>query len=95
MLDQYGNEIPTDLVSMPDINFLSDEGIKIVANADWYDIYTGENYGFDAWLCVSAKAIDYLSEENIEDCLDRPIKEVLIVNDVLKRWSEEDGFYHA
>lgn len=95
MKDQYKNEMPDDLVSMPSIEFLSDNEIKTVVNANWYDAYDGEDCGFSSWLCVSAKAIDYLSEDAIEDYIDRPIKEILLVNDILKRWSIEDGFYHA
>lgn len=92
MKDQYDEEVPNDLVTMPCITHLDDADIKLVANATWYDVLVdmGDNEEVEI-LCVSAKAIDYLSED---DLCGEP-KEILRVNDVLKRWSEEDNFYHA
>ncbi|HUW45771.1 MAG TPA: hypothetical protein VMW50_08245 [Dehalococcoidia bacterium] len=90
MQDQYGQNIPDDLVRIPDYTHLIDEEIKLVANADWYEVFLADDRTL---LCVSARAIDYLSEEgDFSHCC---IAEILRVNDVLKRWSEEDGFYSA
>lgn len=97
MKDQYGEQVPDDLVLLPEIEHLDESEIKKVVNADWYKVWTAfEGIPF---LMVSAKAIDYLSENNLIDSIgaDVRITEMLRVNDVLKRWDTEygDGFYHA
>jgi hypothetical protein len=88
--DQYGNPVPDDLVTMPSIEFLDDESIKLVDSADWYDVETDQG----TFLCVSAKAVDYLSEDDIEG-YDYKILGVEKVDPPLHRYSDEDGFYHA
>ena len=94
MKDQYGEQVPDDLVLIPDIKHLSEKEIKIVCNVDWYDliVYMGDNETCTI-LCVSAKAINFLDDYLPSG---KPI-EVLRINDVLKRWDVEssDGFYHA
>jgi len=91
--DQYGDEIPDDLVLMPRITYegeviLSDDNIEAIDTADWYEA--------NGMLMVSAKAIDYLSEDDpIDAGIDIAKAEVNYVAHALHRWSEEDGFYHA
>lgn len=95
MQDNMGNEVPTDLVLMPDIENLSDAELIVVVDAVWYDAMVPTGGGCEiALLCVSENAIDSLSCDTIDD-YDGPIHEIMYVNDVLKRWSIEDGFYHA
>lgn len=93
MKDQYENKVPDDLVLIPALIHLSEEDAKKVSKVEWYDVIVYMGDGETATiLCVSAKAIDYLSEEEISG----EILEVLKVNNVLKRWDDENGdFYHA
>lgn len=93
MLDNYGQEVPTDLVSLthgPDA--FTDAEVKAIVNARWYDVV--HSHGED--LAVSFYEVGCLELlEPISNPLgDTPI-EVMQVNEVLKRWSVEDGFYHA
>jgi len=93
MNDGYGNQVDeTQLVILPDINLLNDAGVKIIVNANWYQITLKDGTEFSP--CAVADDIDYLSEcpadpENVG------VTEILLINDVLKRWSVEDGFYSA
>ena len=92
--DQYGGQVDTDkLVLLPDINLLDDAGVKVIANADWYDVFLEDGSIF---LCADYKVIQHLSDCGIADCIaDNKLSEVMRINDVLKRWSIEDNFYHA
>lgn len=94
MKDNYGEQVPDDLVLIPVIEHLDESKIKMVVNADWYDVivYMGDGETCTV-LCVSADAVDFLSEDTLSG---EPV-EILRVNDVLKRWDAEsgDGFYHA
>jgi len=90
MLDNYGEQVPDDLVLMPDISLLIDADIKLVVNVNWYDVILEDE---SVWLCISAKAIDYLEESDPN--FEQPIIEIMRINDVLKRWSVEEGIYHA
>lgn len=92
MIDNYGEKVPADLVLMPDINQLSFDNIKLVVDAIWYDAIVGTDE--IVLLCVSEEAIYSLSCDSL-DAYDTPIIKIMRVNDVLKRWGEEDGFYHA
>ena len=88
--DQYGQPIPEDLVTLPDITELSGTEIRWIDGMDWY-----ETKGI---LMASAKDINYLSEVDPLDAgvdLSDPDVEVLKVDSVLHRWSNENGFYHA
>ena len=81
-------KIPNDLVIIPDIEGLSQGEIILVDMADWYEA--------DKIILVSAKAINYLSED---DPLDAGIVlkncEICYIDGILHRYNEEDGFYHA
>lgn len=95
MKDNYGCEIPTDLVLMPDIEYLNDDDLRLVVDAVWYDVFTGlEPFDDIPALCISSKEINGLCDDSIDD-YDGPITEVMQINEILKRWSIEDGFYHA
>lgn len=91
--DQHGDLVPDDLVTLPDVNALrtlddlSDLEIKAVMSATWYEA--------NGVLLASARSIAYLSEDDPEDSGLDPGQEVLRVDDRLKRYSREDGFYHA
>lgn len=88
MLDNYGEQVPDDLVALTcGIDRFDDKELKIIINARWYEVWHkwGQN------LAVSFDEVAGLIDEPLGDT---PI-EVLRVNEVLKRWSIEDGFYHA
>ena len=91
MNDQYGNKVPDDLVLIDDIDFTPEE-IILIDNVDWYEV---DLYHYQGLLCVSAKAIDYLFEIDPVDEFNSEIKSVNYVSKVLRRYSEQDGFYHA
>ena len=99
MNDQYENKVPDDLVVLPELYRLSESEIKIVVNADWYDVYLDQdpdpNESETIYLMASAKAINYLKNHIDIQELGGIFVDVIIVNDVLKRWSIEDEFYHA
>lgn len=95
MQDNYGNEVNTDnLVLLPDIMLLGDSEIKVMVNAKWYDVIFENGQTF---LCADYFEIDGMAEDSIVGCIEPKggINEIMLINEVLKRWSEEDGFYHA
>jgi len=94
MTDQYGNEIPNDLVCLPDINHLSDEDIKLVDNADWYE---AKHDDVGEVLLVSGSGINWLEESTLEDATGIPHEwcEIARVDSCLHRFNSQDGFYHA
>lgn len=89
--DQYGRPIPDDLVLLPtsgDNWWLWDDEIETVLRVDWYEA--------NDVLLASAKALNGLSEDDpIDAGVDLNRVEVCRVADCLKRYSPEDGFYHA
>ncbi len=87
--DQFGDPIPDDLVTIPSIQDLTDEDIGLIGSVDWYEVITGES----KILAVSAKAIDFLSEDAISEYGD--IDSIDKIGQGLHRFSIEDSFYHA
>lgn len=97
--DQYGKVVPNDLVLLPwDVGSLSGSlrEIKIITRARWYEP------GVPSFrpILASAKELGRLSvlcDDPLDAGLDvnDPQIEIWRVDDALKRWSEEDGFYHA
>ncbi len=90
MNDQYGNKVPDDLIALErGLDGFTDEEVTIIVNAQWYEVW--HSHGQDL-------AVSFSETQGIIDgdypLGDTPI-EILLVNDVLKRWSIEDGFYHA
>lgn len=90
MIDQYGNKIPSDLVALTrGIDRFNEEELKIICNARWYEVY----HSYGRGLAVSFSEIQGIID-NPDSLGGVPIK-ILLIDDVLKRWSIEDGFYHA
>lgn len=88
MKDQYDNDVPSDLVLLPNIEDLTEEGAIVIDIADWYEA--------DGILMASAKAIHYLSEDDPLDAgVDLSKCEIMFVNGILHRYNIIDGFYHA
>lgn len=100
-LDQYAQNIPNDLVTVPDIEVLDENGIKIIESARWYVAHFPN--GHQSCILVSAKEIQYLSEDDpIDSGIDLNDPEIRIdfIQDFLKRHSVQGvrgkrGFYHA
>lgn len=91
--DQYGNDVPNDLVVLDDylVTMLTKEQLDMVDKADWYEVENSDV------ILVSASAIDNLSET---DPLDVGIdlakaESIMLIDRPLHRYSSEDGFYHA
>jgi hypothetical protein len=82
--------IPDDLVLLPaNLDLLNQMDILTVEVATWYETP-------DGFLLASAKEIDYLSESGPSEAgLEFDKSELTVVDDILKRSSLEDGFYHA
>ena len=101
MKDQYGQEIPNDLVVLPfgagpgkdviHFDALEPEEVGIIIKANWYEVV-----GQEGLILASADAIVGWGSDP-EDCwLDiEPETKINRIADPLKRYSWEDGFYHA
>lgn len=103
MKDQYGTEVPEDLVLIPYPKVLDDYGIDhtttdILSRLGWYEL---EEYPGFIFVSASEVKDEVLLDImypigdvfNIEVCkYDRPIA---YISPCLHRFSVEDGFYHA
>ena len=94
IVDQYGNPVPDDLVLLPTssefIKILTEEEIKKIDDADWYEI--------EGMLFVPNSQVGdiVMSDAGPEEFdIDLVAEEVNYINPPLHRFSEEDGFYHA
>jgi len=88
MKDQYGNDVPKDLVNLscgPD-RFDADE-LAIIDDACWYEV----THAWGQDLAVSYTEVEGLIDEPLGDT---PIS-VQLIGRVLHRYNNEDGFYHA
>jgi len=89
--DQYGDRVPDDLVVLGGRPQDYGEGsLRLIERANWYEA--------DGVILVSAREVNYASETDPLDAdvdLSKPGVEIFRIADALKRWSEEDGFYHA
>lgn len=94
--DQYGKPLPKDLVVLEaDPADFDEEQLERLAGIDWWDI--------NGIICVSFEQAEHVvpgmvGEINPADAgidLKDPDIEVYRIDHALKRWSEEDGFYHA
>lgn len=97
MKDQYGNTIPDDLVVPTYQPWLTDEEVKAIMDADWYEEeISGLILVPFSQLPTGISESAYMAPE---DCLDDPIEEmggdIFYIADCLKRFSPEDDFYHA
>lgn len=102
MKDQYGQEVPGDLVVLqfgfdpesPVVHGdpLEPEEVAIITAANWYEVE-----GREGLILASYEAIEGLSELDPLDCgiLDLAGAKINRIADPLKRYSPEDGFYHA
>jgi len=89
------------LIVLPEIEGLTAEEIKLVVNADWYDVYIdmGDEDQPTVFIMASAEKINHLGcikegwDIDLAE-LGGIVKDIVWVNDVLKRWDDEK-FYHA
>lgn len=90
--DQYGGRVPDDFVVLSGRlpQDYTEKDLRMITRAEWYEV--------DGIILVSAREVDYASEDDPLDAdvdLSKPGIEIGRIADALKRWSEEDGFYHA
>lgn len=88
--DQYGDPIPDDLVTMPNVDLMYATDIQAVYESTWYEAVK--------ILLVSAEEIDYLSEgDPLDSGIDLSNPKVVVnkVDRCLHRFSFDEGFYHA
>jgi len=104
MIDQqYGQPVPP-LSLIPCELPSDDDELRQYTDADWYDVYISQDPDEEptVYLMVPDLQINQPDETyyitwdgQVSEDLGGKIVEIMKVNDVLKRWSEEDGFYHA
>ncbi len=98
MIDQYGREIAGPFVLLPKIrDFWDQEEIEFILSLDWYQVETGLSKHLVARVREIGEALESFPFTEPEDTgliinEDTPIS---LVHPVLKRFSMEDGFYHA
>ena len=98
MKDQYDNPIPEDLClleAMP--SDMSKEEIKGIENLNWYCFEGNSPYIFVSYADadkISGLIGSLLADSSSPSCIS-PTKNLLLIDNVLKRWNEIDGFYHA
>lgn len=82
-----------DLVLLPSCsNNLNETEIKTVFDADWYLVTAKMDGNYIEILCAPANQVGNLSEDWLSET---SIIKVVEIDDILKRWSFEDGFYSA
>lgn len=87
-IDQFGESIPNDLVTLPNPKHLNPSSVILIEQATWY---CANNV-----LLVSAREIRFLSQDNpLDSGVDINTVEIIKVSPQLHRWSYEDGFYHS
>lgn len=98
MRDQYGAKVPTDLVVLDlcpkFLNNMFGTNRNTLEHCDWFEPRERKNI-----ILVSASEV--LESTGIS--LDTSVEDVGVdlsegidtINSYLKRWTEEDGFYHA
>jgi hypothetical protein len=102
MIDQYGQPIPPLSLIPCELPYDYDELIQCI-EADWYDVYISQDTDKTSiYLMVSDLQLAWLDEDyyitwdgQTSEELGGKVVEIVKVNDGLKRWSEEDGFYHV
>lgn len=92
MKDNYGKTVPRDLVVLDWFpGDFSDEEIQGITQAKWYESNDPE---FAHWVLCSFKVCG-LENDPIDYGFDLKKHGVSRIPHPLKRWSDEDGFYHA
>lgn len=97
MKDQYGNDVPGDLVVLElDVNLLSEEELNLVGKVRWYEVE-----GHEGTVLISFAEINGLTETDPID-VDINLLDIIFqgktvhrIDDCLKRMNGTDGFYHA
>ena len=88
-MDQYGNPVPADLVTLPDIMDCAAEEYRQVVAAAWYEV--------NGVLLASAAALpDFCEDAPLDSGIDLTDMRLDInyIQDILKR-AGAHGFYHA
>jgi hypothetical protein len=103
MKDQFGNNVPDDLVVLEGewLTLLPDAAIKGIDKLDWYEYRTTS--GASTPLLASAKGIQsaaagiVFDTYSLDDCgfPTAQLEEVQLISPVLHRYSGADGWFHA
>ena len=87
MKDQFGNDVPNDLVVVDSGHFVTKDDIAVILEKNWYEC--------NGFILISSENLDESLYLLPEDC-DLEIKEpIYYIGNILKRWNPIDGFYHA
>jgi hypothetical protein len=94
-VDQYGRPIPKDLFTIPDLRELESEDIERILRTKWWKcrdvLFISEKLsGTKHFSGYSPTLMFGLTMQFQHDALNFEY-----VDDVLHRYSDEDGFYHA
>jgi hypothetical protein len=93
MKDQYDRPVPPDLVLLENVTERVAEAKKI-EELDWYCVgNTGHIFVSDVKVTSVLGSHDFVPLSDVYPIL--PARSVLFIDNVLKRWSLKDGFYHA
>lgn len=108
MIDQYGQPVPSlSLISQEDTLYpefqMSEKERQQYLDVNWYDVYISQkpDEPLNVYLMLPDQDINNPDEDYyitwdgiVSEELGGVIMEIVKVDNVLKRWSEEDGFYH-
>jgi len=93
MRDQYSNPIPKDLILLENTDEALHRGHE-VERLPWYVVGTNRSiYVSDASVTALIGSHDFLPIAEVHPFLRQG--DVLLVDNPLKRWNLQDGFYHA
>lgn len=97
--DQYNNPIPQDLILLnpfSDIDFIERE-LKEIEGLNWYCFEGNKTNHIFVSCSQLEKVLDCIcDEENTPDDISVGKNwNLVIIDDVLKRFNVEDGFYHS
>ena len=91
MKDQYGDDVPGDLVVLDNSEEHNVYGLEAIDVADWYEASTHRGI-----ILVSAKVTQTETDpSDVGIDLAAPNLEIYLIDRPLHRYSVEDGFYHA
>lgn len=101
MRDNYSDPVKTlVLLNQYQVDLNDPCFLKEVTNANWYNVAIDQDGDEPTWYLmadINDPSNEYFVREDgsASSELGGVVVEVMRVNEVLKRWSEEGGFYHA
>jgi hypothetical protein len=93
VLEKWKEQFLRLLVTLPNPKDIDQEDIDEVMRADWFEqdgVLMAQGVSTEAFIGIKC------SEDDPEDSgITLDFEEIIRIDDCLKRWSYEDGFYHA